>query len=68
MRGIGLAALIGSGWQMKVLNPPAPRLRLNRLQQWSAAQDRYDAFHIVGEHIINQYVSKRTFLDMAMRI
>jgi hypothetical protein len=24
MRGIGLAALIGSGWQMKVLNPPAP--------------------------------------------
>ena len=24
---------------------------MHGLQQWSAAQDRYDAFHVVGEHI-----------------
>jgi hypothetical protein len=52
MPGIGLAVSIGTA--MKVLNPRRHykcRLRLNRLQQWPAAQDRYDAFHVVGEHI-----------------
>jgi len=27
------------------------RLRLYRLQQWSAAQNRYYSFHVVGKHV-----------------
>jgi hypothetical protein len=43
--------------RQKLLNPKAPLwpykylLRLHRLQQCSASQNRYCKFHIVGEHV-----------------
>jgi hypothetical protein len=49
---VGFAVRLG-GREASEARRPDQRfpLSLDRLQQWSAAQNRYYAFHVVGEHI-----------------